>query len=73
MMEPQRYELRVYWSADDGLFVVEVPELPGCSAHGETPADAATNAQDAIALWIDTAREHGRLVPEPGVRRATIA
>jgi predicted RNase H-like HicB family nuclease len=41
-MEPQRYELRVYWSADDELFAVEVPELRGCSAHGKTPAEAAT-------------------------------
>lgn len=72
-MEPQRYELLVYWSSDDQLFVVEVPELPGCSAHGKTPAEAATNAQDAIALWIDTARAHGRQVPEPRVRRATTA
>lgn len=72
-MEPQHHELRVHWSSDDELFVVEVPELPGCSAHGKTPADAATNAQDAIALWIDMAREHGRLVPEPKVRRDTIA
>ena len=48
-----KYELRIYWSAEDGVFVVEVPDLPGCTAHGDTPAEAAANAQDAIALWID--------------------
>lgn len=37
--------------------MAEVPELPGCRAHGP--------AQDAIALWIDTVREHGDTVPEP--------
>lgn len=71
-MQPQKYELLVYWSAEDELFVVEVPELPGCTAHGKTPAEAATSAQHAIALWIDTARQAGRAVPEPKVRRATI-
>jgi predicted RNase H-like HicB family nuclease len=64
-MEPKKYELVVYWSAEDDVFAVEVPDLPGCMAHGKTPAEAATNAQDAIELWIDTAREDGDPVPEP--------
>lgn len=60
-----KYELRIYWSGEDAIFVVEVPDLPGCMAHGDTPAEAAANAQDAIALWIDTAREFGDPIPEP--------
>jgi predicted RNase H-like HicB family nuclease len=49
-----KYELIVYWSAEDDAFVVEVPELPGCMAHGATPAEAVASAQEAIALWLDT-------------------
>lgn len=64
-----RYELIVFWSADDAAFVVEVPELPGCMAHGLTPSEAVANAQDAIGLWIRTAREIGRTVPRPSGRR----
>ena len=60
-----KYELIVHWSADDDTFVVDVPELPGCMAHGVTPAEAVASAQEAITLWIETAREFGRPVPKP--------
>jgi len=36
-----RYEIIIYWSAEDDAFVAEVPELPGCMAHG---ADAGRSA-----------------------------
>ncbi len=68
-----KYEVILYWSADDEAFVAEVPELPGCLAHGPTPADALTSAQDAMTLWIDTAREFGTAVPEPKGRRLMLA
>jgi predicted RNase H-like HicB family nuclease len=68
-----KYELIIYWSAEDTVFVADVPELPGCMAHGATPAEAVAQAQEAIALWIDTAREDGRSVPEPKGRRLMLA
>ena len=34
-----RYELIIYWSKEDDSFVVEVPELPGCMADGQTYAE----------------------------------
>ncbi len=60
-----KYELIIYWSEDDDLFVVEVPELPGCMADGETWEEAVANAQQVITEWIETARELGRPIPEP--------
>ena len=72
-MSVYKYELIVYWSAEDAVFVADVPELPGCMAHGTTPAEAVAQAQEAIALWIDTAREDGRTVPEPKGRRLLLA
>jgi predicted RNase H-like HicB family nuclease len=51
-----RYELIIYWSKPDESFVVEVPELPGCMADGQTYEEAVANAQEVIAEWIDTAR-----------------
>ena len=60
-----KYEVIIYWSNADGVFVAEAPELPGCMAHGETQEDALRNIQDAMGLWIDTAHEFGDLVPEP--------
>lgn len=59
------YELIIYWSKEDQAFVVEVPELPGCMADGETYEQAVKNAQQVIAEWLETARELGRPIPEP--------
>jgi predicted RNase H-like HicB family nuclease len=60
-----RYELIIYWSKDDESFIVEVPELPGCMADGQTYAEAVVNAQDVIDEWIETARKLERPIPEP--------
>lgn len=68
-----KYEIIIYWSDEDGAFVAEVPELPGCAAHGDTPDVALTNCQEAIELWISTAKEFGRSVPEPKGRRLQFA
>ncbi len=68
-----KYEIIMYWSKDDEEFVAEVPELPGCAAHGDTPDAALANCHEAINLWLDTAREFGRPVPEPKGRRLQFA
>lgn len=60
-----KYELVIYWSEEDQSFVVEVPELPGCMADGDTYEHAVSNAQIVIEEWIETARELGRSVPQP--------
>ena len=44
---------------------VRVPDLPGCISDGETPQEAFTNAQDAIACWIEAAEDMGRPIPDP--------
>ena len=59
-----RYELIIYWSKDDEGFVVEVPELAGCLADGQTYAEAVANAEVVIDEWIETARKLGRPIPE---------
>ncbi len=65
-----KYEIVIFWSDDDAVFVAEVPDLHGCTAHGDSPAAALDSAQDAIDLWLQTAREFGREIPEPKGRRA---
>ena len=60
-----RYELIVYWSDEDQSFVVEVPELPGCMADGETYEEAVHNAQIVISEWVEIARSLGRPIPQP--------
>ena len=68
-----KYEIILYWSEEDKVFVAEVPELPGCMAHGESQESALANAKDAIRLWIDTAREFGDPVPAPKGQRLMYA
>ena len=68
-----RYEIIIYWSAEDDTFVAEVPELPGCMAHGATQEEALANAKEAAQLWLDTAKEFGDPVPVPMGRRLVFA
>ena len=60
-----KYEIILYWSEADETFVAEVPQLPGCMAHGDTQEVALDSVNRAMDLWIDTAREFGDPVPEP--------
>ena len=68
-----KYEVIIYWSSEDSAFVAEAPELPGCAAHGVTREEALAQAQVAIQLWLDTAKEFGDPVPEPKGRRLIFA
>ncbi len=60
-----RYELIIYWSQEDEAFIVEVPELPGCTADGSSYKEAVDNAEVVIQEWIETAKELGRPIPQP--------
>ena len=73
MKAMHKYEVIIYWSNEDQVFVAEVPELPGCMAHGDTKADALASADEAIQLWIDTAQEFGDPIPEPKGQRLMLA
>jgi predicted RNase H-like HicB family nuclease len=68
-----RYGLSIFWSNEDQVFIAEVPELPGCAAHGPDYEAVLKNCQDAIALWLRTAREFGRRIPRPKCRRLVVA
>ena len=68
-----RYEVIIYWSEEDNAFVAEVPELPGCMAHGDTHELALKSAKAAMRLWIKTAREFNDPIPEPKGHRLVYA
>ncbi|MCI0416256.1 type II toxin-antitoxin system HicB family antitoxin [bacterium] len=53
----QKYEIIIYWSNKDQVFVAEVPELPGCLAHGKTHEVALKNVKEAIQLWIGSSHQ----------------
>ena len=68
-----KYEIILFWSEDDQAFVAEVPELPGCMAHGDSQESVLASVNEAIVLWIATAEELGRAVPTPKGRRLAYA
>ena len=61
----QKYEIILYWSNEDHCFIAEVPELPGCMAHGDTQENALAEIKTAMELWLDTAQQDGVTIPEP--------
>ena len=58
-----RYEIIIFWSDEDQTFIADVPELPGCLAHGDTHETTLAAVKDAIALWLETAQATGHAVP----------
>ena len=56
--------LEMAWSYGDKCYVVNVPDLPGCTAHGKTRQQAVKMAEGAIELWLETAKEDGVAAPK---------
>lgn len=59
-----QYALVIWYGEEDEAYLVEVPDLPGCMADGETIEEATQAAQTAIQMWIEAARKLGRPVPK---------
>lgn len=62
---PGKYAIEIFYSEEDGGYIALAPELPGCSAFGETEEQALKEAKVAIALWLYTAKKEGRQIPRP--------
>lgn len=60
-----KYERIVFWSENDQKWLVDVPELPGCMADGNTPMEALENVERVIFEWLETAEAIGREIPQP--------
>ena len=65
MTNNHKYEIIIYWSEEDEAFIAEVPELAGCAADGSTYYETLQNVDVIIEEWIETAKNLGRLIPEP--------
>jgi predicted RNase H-like HicB family nuclease len=66
-MEDREYRVLVkpLSNEDGGGYLAYVPDLPGCVSDGATDAEAIANVYDAVAAWIERAREMGRPIPPP--------
>lgn len=70
MTNSDRYAVKVVWSEDDEAFLATVPDLPGCSAVGDTREEALAEVADAIDAWIEATQAAGNRVPMPTVARS---
>ena len=59
------YSIFIQYDSVDKIFVVSIPELPGCMAHGKTKEQALKEIDIAKDLWIETAKEEGLQIPKP--------
>ena len=52
-----KYAIEIFYSAEDDGYIAVVPELPGCSAFGNTEEAALKEVKIAISLWLKTAKK----------------
>jgi predicted RNase H-like HicB family nuclease len=64
------HPINVFWSVEDEAWVVDAPDLPYCSALGDTPHEAVAEVELAIEAWVEAASSSGRAVPQPSARIA---
>ncbi len=62
------YHINIFYSEEDEGYIADIPDLPGCSAFGETPFAALQEVQIAKSAWLEAAREEGIAVLEPHYR-----
>jgi len=60
-----KYRLEINWSPEDNAYVVNVPELPGCTTHGDTRENALQMAEEAIEAYIDSLKVRRLPIPKP--------
>lgn len=55
MTKNYKYEIILYWSEEDQVFISETPGLPGCAADGPTPGEALSNVETVVEEWVEAA------------------
>jgi predicted RNase H-like HicB family nuclease len=66
-----KYSVVIQYDENDDIFVASVPELEGCMAHGSSQEQAMKEIGVAMRLWLETAKEHGDVIPEPLMYKAS--
>lgn len=66
-MNSHHYPLEVFWDEGSQAFICIAPDLPGCSAVGDTPKEAVREMEIAMRLWIEAAQSMGRNLPIPSI------
>ncbi len=62
-MKVSKYHVLLKWEADDEVYTVWAPSLPGCVTFGKTVDEALEMIKDAIEGYVETLKSHGAEVP----------
>ncbi|MCS6949543.1 MAG: type II toxin-antitoxin system HicB family antitoxin [Armatimonadota bacterium] len=62
------YHINIFYSEEDGGYIADIPDLPGCSAFGHTPEEALREVQIAKQAWLEAAQLEGKPIPQPSYR-----
>lgn len=62
------YHINIFHSDEDEGWIADIPDLPGCSAYGESPEQALHEVLIAKQLWIESAKAEGAEIPLPKFR-----
>ena len=62
------YHINIFYSDEDEGYIADIPDLIHCSAFGETPETALSEAIKAKNAWIESARNSGKPIPDPHYR-----
>ena len=57
---------------EGGGYLIEFPDLPGCMSDGDTIEETIENGKDAVFCWIESAKEFGDEIPQPGSANASM-
>ena len=63
-----KYAIEIFYTEDDGGYIAVVPELPGCSAFGNSEEEALHEVKGALDLWLAASQSIGREIPQPHER-----
>lgn len=63
---PYPFIMRHLSKDDGGGYLIEFPDLPGCTSDGDTIEETIENGCDAMKCWLSAAKETGRAIPQPG-------
>jgi predicted RNase H-like HicB family nuclease len=67
-MKLENYQINIFYSEEDQGYIADIPDLKMCSAFGETPVQALAEVELAKQVWLETARQENKPIPEPKYR-----
>jgi predicted RNase H-like HicB family nuclease len=73
MKRKSDYHINVFYSAEDGGYIADVPDLKSCAAFGATPEEALREVLVAKTEWLAAAKKHKKPLPKPRFRPAIYA